>query len=104
MPEKASARNPASPCVSWFPTETQPTKGRVVKRGMARLLGTVVLGAAVVVGTSTSANAATWVYHSHYPTKAACEQAWQDMHAGSPVAEAHECRPGATAWQLWYVV
>lgn len=78
-----------------------------MRRGIGRLLGATALSLVAIVGPSVTANAdvGTWVYHSHYGSVEACEQAWQDMNAGSPVAGPHECRENAVGqvWELWYL-
>ncbi|GHF21713.1 hypothetical protein GCM10014715_89660 [Streptomyces spiralis] len=75
-------------------------------RAARRLLCVAALSLVALVGTTATASAVTWVYHSHYATYGDCEQAWQNMHAGSIVAGPHQCLQDASSgrWLLWYYV
>lgn len=75
------------------------------------MLGAAALSLGVVMGTATTANADTWVYHSTHPTQQKCEQAWSDLiktpgQQPKVMAGQHECRVSADRryWQLWYTV
>jgi hypothetical protein len=77
-----------------------------MKHGIGRLLGVTILSLIAIAGTSGTASAATWVFHSHYENYGDCEQAWRNMHSGTPVAGPHECRWDAATdrFFLWIYV